>query len=41
MRCLDFMEYVYSVFDLKYELELSTRPDDYLGDLDLWDRAEK
>ena len=41
MRCLDFLSYVYSVFDLTYDLELSTRPEDYLGDLDLWDRAEE
>ncbi|MEI5908134.1 threonine--tRNA ligase [Bacillus spongiae] len=31
---------VYSTFGFQYEVELSTRPDDYLGSEALWDKAE-
>ena len=31
---------MYSVFGFAYTIELSTRPDDYMGDLALWDQAE-
>ena len=37
---LRFLDEVYDVFGLEYELNLSTRPDDYLGELDMWDKAE-
>jgi threonyl-tRNA synthetase len=37
---LKLIDYVYSTFGFKYEIELSTRPDDYMGDEDLWDKAE-
>ncbi|KAJ4462839.1 putative Threonine--tRNA ligase [Paratrimastix pyriformis] len=39
-RALAFMDSVYSIFHLKYTLELSTRPDHYLGQLADWDAAE-
>lgn len=33
---------IYSVFDLSYHIELSTRPEDkYIGSIEVWDRAEK
>eukprot|EP00892_Ulva_mutabilis_P000666 jgi/Ulvmu1/105/UM001_0109.1 len=32
---------VYEVFGLEYSLALSTRPEGYLGELELWDKAEK
>ncbi len=33
---------VYSVFDLKYHIELSTRPlDKFIGKIETWDKAEK
>jgi len=38
---LDFMSCVYGIFGYDYSLELSTRPDKYLGDLELWNKAEK
>jgi threonyl-tRNA synthetase len=41
LGALDFMKYVYSTFGMTYKLELSTRPEKALGDLDLWNRAEK
>lgn len=37
---LDLVDVVYRTFDMAYEVVLSTRPDDYMGELALWDRAE-
>jgi threonyl-tRNA synthetase len=37
---LNFLDFVYGTFGFKFELELSTRPDDKLGDDALWDQAE-
>ncbi|XMB72752.1 threonine--tRNA ligase [Mycoplasmatota bacterium WC30] len=35
-------DYMYSVFDLEYHIELSTRPEDkYIGKIETWDKAEK
>ena len=31
---------LYEVFGLDFELTLSTRPDDYMGELELWNKAE-
>jgi len=39
--CLDFLKYVYSVFGFSYQLRLSTRPEKYLGDIAVWDKAEQ
>lgn len=30
--CLNFLEYVYSIFGFNFELNLSTRPKDKLGE---------
>lgn len=38
---LDMLESVYGVFGFKYSLMLSTRPDKFLGEIDMWDKAEK
>ncbi len=38
---LKMIEYVYGLFDLKYEVKLSTRPDDFMGEPELWDKAEE
>lgn len=33
---------IYDVFDLKYHIELSTRPEDkYIGSVEIWDKSEK
>lgn len=32
---------LYSVFGLEYLLTLSTRPDDYMGEIETWNKAEK
>lgn len=37
---LDFLDHVYGIFGFKFELELSTRPAQRLGDEELWDKAE-
>lgn len=34
-------EEIYKVFKIPYKVYLSTRPDDYMGDLKTWDEAEK
>ncbi|NXV48229.1 SYTC2 ligase, partial [Uria aalge] len=39
--CLDFLKSVYAVFGFSFQLLLSTRPENYLGELEIWDHAEK
>lgn len=39
--CLDFLKSVYSIFGFTFQLHLSTRPENYLGELEIWDHAEK
>ncbi|CAH0479382.1 unnamed protein product [Peronospora belbahrii] len=38
---LTFMKYVYDVFGIEFNLELSTRPEKAMGELEQWERAEK
>jgi len=38
---LAFIDFVYSKFGLRYEMFLSTRPQKYLGDIAVWDEAER
>jgi len=37
----DFMQHIYGLFGFEFHLELSTRPDNYLGDLETWNEAEE
>jgi threonyl-tRNA synthetase len=37
---IELADYLYSTFGFKYSIELSTRPDDYMGDLESWELAE-
>lgn len=39
--CLDFLRTVYSVFGFSFKLNLSTRPEKFLGDIEIWNQAEK
>lgn len=39
--CLDFLQAVYSVLGFTLHFYLSTRPENFLGDPPLWDRAEQ
>ena len=41
-NALSFIKDVYAVFGFKFELELSTRPEEkFIGDIKIWDEAEK
>ena len=40
-KMIDLADYLYSTFGFKYSIELSTRPDDYMGELAAWNLAEK
>lgn len=37
---LKIIDEVYQVFGFQYDIELSTRPDNYMGDIELWNQAE-
>lgn len=39
-QVLGIVDEVYRTFDMPYEIKLSTRPLDFMGDPELWDRAE-
>lgn len=39
--CLDFLRSVYEKFGFSFDLVLSTRPDTYLGEIEVWNEAEK
>lgn len=36
--CLDFLNEVYGIFGFEFELNLSTRPEKYLGDVEVWNQ---
>jgi len=38
---LEFLRSVYDVFGFSFTLNLSTRPEKYLGDIEMWNTAEK
>ncbi|KAI4469075.1 threonine-trna ligase [Holotrichia oblita] len=38
---LDFLKHVYGIFGFSFNLVLSSRPEKYLGELEMWDQAEK
>lgn len=38
--CLELLREVYSVFGFSFAVKLSTRPEKYMGDLGVWERAE-
>jgi len=39
-NALKFMQHVYGIFGFQFDLELSTRPEKYLGDISVWEKAE-
>ncbi|KAM3827903.1 threonine--tRNA ligase 1, cytoplasmic-like [Vipera latastei] len=39
--CLHFLQSVYAVFGFTFQLHLSTRPSNFLGEKEIWDQAEK
>jgi len=41
LNIMEFVHDVMEIFDFKYEMEISTRPDKYIGTLEDWDKAEQ
>lgn len=42
IRLIAFIDRVYHIFGLSYEIELSTRPEEkYIGSIDVWNKAEE
>lgn len=39
--CFDFLKSVYGTLGFEFKMELSTRPEKYLGELETWNEAEK
>ncbi|XP_005357853.1 probable threonine--tRNA ligase 2, cytoplasmic [Microtus ochrogaster] len=39
--CLHFLQSVYSTFGFSFQLNLSTRPEHFLGEVEMWDEAER
>lgn len=37
---LDFLKHVYGLLGFTYELKLSTRPESFLGEIEIWNQAE-
>ncbi|WP_277584863.1 threonine--tRNA ligase [Psychrobacillus antarcticus] len=40
-KVLDLVDEFYSEFGFIYKVELSTRPENYMGSVDIWDKAEQ
>ncbi|WP_410772158.1 threonine--tRNA ligase [Fontibacillus sp. BL9] len=40
-RVIALIDHVYQIFGFEYKIELSTRPEDYMGSEEIWDGAEK
>jgi threonyl-tRNA synthetase len=38
--CLEFLNKIYGIFGFKFDIELSTRPKEYIGEIDMWNDAE-
>jgi len=38
---IDLVDRIYKVFGFNYRVELSTRPDDFMGEIETWNMAEK
>jgi len=38
---LEFLTFVYSKFGFKFNVALSTRPEKFIGEIEVWDKAEK
>ena len=41
IRLINFIDRVYKVFNLSYDIELSTRPEKYIGRIEIWNKSEK
>ncbi len=42
VRLINFIDRIYAIFGLTYEIELSTRPEEkFIGDIKIWNKSEK
>ena len=42
IRLISFIDRMYAIFGLTYDIELSTRPEEkYIGDIEIWNKSEK
>ncbi|MBQ6686904.1 MAG: threonine--tRNA ligase [Bacilli bacterium] len=42
VKLINFIDRVYKIFGLSYDIELSTRPEEkYIGDIAIWEKSEK
>ena len=42
IKLINFIDRVYNIFGLTYDIELSTRPEEkYIGDIEIWNKSEK
>lgn len=41
LGALEFLKCVYGIFGFSFQLVLSTRPEKYLGEIEVWNNAEK
>ena len=42
IRLISFIDRMYSIFNLTYDIELSTRPEEkYIGSIEVWNKSEK
>jgi threonyl-tRNA synthetase len=39
-NCLNFLQHVYGILGFNFTLKLSTRPDNHLGEVSVWEKAE-
>ena len=41
IRLINFIDRMYAIFGLSYDIELSTRPEEkYIGDIEIWEKSE-
>ncbi|KAJ1506654.1 threonyl-tRNA synthetase [Coelomomyces lativittatus] len=40
-QCLQFLKHIYELFGFTFSLKLSTRPENFIGELSVWNQAEK
>ena len=42
IKLINFIDRIYKIFGLTYDIELSTRPEEkYIGDIEIWNKSEK
>jgi len=39
-NCFLFMEHIYGIFGYQFSMDLSTRPEEFLGEIEVWNQAE-